>query len=55
MGDGWPKLRSKILVADIFVLGLPIWLGQPSSVAKRILERMDAFLEKPMTRGACRR
>lgn len=43
-GDEWPKLRDKILAADIFVLALPIWMGQPSSVAKRVLERMDAFL-----------
>ena len=26
------------------VLGTPIWMGQPSSVVKRVLERMDAFL-----------
>lgn len=26
------------------MLGTPIWMGQPSSVAKRVLERMDAFL-----------
>ena len=43
-GDGWPELRRRILEADIFVLGTPIWLGQPSSIAKRVLERMDAFL-----------
>lgn len=43
-GDAWPELRQKLLDADIFVLGTPIWLGQPSSVAKRVLERMDAFL-----------
>jgi multimeric flavodoxin WrbA len=43
-GDDWPKLRKKIMGADIFVLGIPIWMGQPSSVAKRIMERMDAFL-----------
>ena len=30
--------------AHIFVIGTPIWLGQPSSVAKRVLERLDAFL-----------
>ncbi|TIV85840.1 MAG: flavodoxin family protein, partial [Mesorhizobium sp.] len=42
--DDWPKLREKILAADIFILGLPIWMGQPSSVAKRVMERMDAFL-----------
>jgi len=43
-GDEWPGLRRRILDADILVLGTPIWLGQPSSVAKRVLERMDAFL-----------
>lgn len=43
-GDDWPALRARILAADILVLGTPIWLGQPSSIAKRVLERMDAFL-----------
>ncbi len=43
-GDEWPGLRQQILDADILVLGTPIWLGQPSSVVKRVLERMDAFL-----------
>jgi multimeric flavodoxin WrbA len=43
-GDGWPKICKRILAADIVVLGTPIWLGQSSSVAKRVLERMDAFI-----------
>lgn len=43
-GDEWPVLRRKIDACDILLLGTPIWLGQPSSVAKRVLERMDAFL-----------
>jgi len=43
-GDAWPEIRGKILAADILVVGTPIWLGQPSSVCKRALERMDAFL-----------
>ena len=43
-GDEWPALRERILASDILVIGTPIWLGQPSSVAKRVLERMDAFL-----------
>jgi multimeric flavodoxin WrbA len=43
-GDAWPSLRQRILDAQIFLLGTPIWLGQPSSVCKRVLERMDAFL-----------
>lgn len=44
LGDDWPALRRKILASDILIVGTPIWLGQPSSVAKRALERMDAFL-----------
>lgn len=43
-GDEWPKLRRRILDADILLLGSPVWMGQPSSVCKRVLERMDAFL-----------
>ncbi|TGQ50712.1 NADPH-dependent oxidoreductase [Mesorhizobium sp. M1C.F.Ca.ET.193.01.1.1] len=50
-GDDWPKLRSKILAADIFILGTPIWLGQPCSVAKRVMERMDAFLDEADDKG----
>ncbi len=45
-GDDWPELRRRILNADILILGTPIWLGQPSSIAKRVTERMDAFLSE---------
>jgi multimeric flavodoxin WrbA len=45
-GDAWPPLRQKMLAADILIIATPIWLGQPSSVAKRVLERIDAFLEE---------
>lgn len=45
-GDAWPGLRKRLLAADILVIGSPIWLGQPSSVAKRVLDRMDAFLDE---------
>ncbi|CAN7547219.1 flavodoxin family protein [Brucella pseudogrignonensis] len=44
--DQWPELRQKIVEADIILIGTPIWLGQPSSVCKRALERMDAFLSE---------
>ena len=50
-GDDWPELRRKILQHDILVLGGPIWLGQISSVAKRVLERMDAFLSETDDEG----
>ncbi|KAB7773647.1 NADPH-dependent oxidoreductase [Xanthomonas sp. LMG 12462] len=43
-GDAWPQLRQRVLDADIVVLATPIWVGHPSSLAQRVLERMDAFL-----------
>lgn len=43
-GDEWPKIRQKLLEADILVLATPVWLGHPSSVAQRVLERLDAEL-----------
>jgi multimeric flavodoxin WrbA len=50
-GDQWPELRKRILDADIFVLGSPVWMGQASSIAKRVVERMDAFLGETDDRG----
>ncbi len=44
--DDWPMIREKILAADILLLGTPIWLGHPSSVCQRVLERLDAFLSE---------
>jgi len=45
-GDEWPALRRSVLEANILVMASPIWMGQPSSVCKRVLERMDAFLDE---------
>lgn len=50
-GDAWPAIRKKIVAADILILATPVWLGQMSSVAKRVLERMDAFLDETDDRG----
>jgi len=50
-GDEWPVIREKILAADILILGTPIWMGQAGSVAKRALERMDAFLSETDAQG----
>ncbi len=50
-GDGWPSVRAKVLAADILILGTPIWMGQMGSVAKVVLERMDAFLSETDDQG----
>ncbi|WP_085808646.1 flavodoxin family protein [Sphingomonas sp. TZW2008] len=50
-GDAWPAIREKILAHDILIFGGPIWMGQIGSVAKRVLERMDAFIGETDDQG----
>lgn len=41
--DDWPALQKRIMDADILVIGTPIWLGEKSSVATQVIERMYAY------------
>jgi multimeric flavodoxin WrbA len=50
-GDAWPGIRRKMLAADLLVLVTPIWMGQPSSVCKMVLERLDAELSETDDEG----
>jgi len=45
-GDEWPAIRARIVASEILVIAAPTWLGKPSSVAQRVLERMDAMLSE---------
>jgi multimeric flavodoxin WrbA len=45
-GDVWPAIRYRILAADILIMATPTWVGQPSSVCQRVLERLDAELSE---------
>ena len=38
--DDWPALFEQVMAADILVLLSPIWLGEKSSVATRVVERL---------------
>ena len=38
--DDWPAIFEKVLAADILVLAGPIWLGDNSSVMKKVHERL---------------
>jgi multimeric flavodoxin WrbA len=53
MGDGdeWPALREKMLAADIVVIATPIWVGHPSSLTQRVIERLDAELSATDDQG----
>ncbi|MFF9391151.1 flavodoxin family protein [Streptomyces griseoluteus] len=45
-GDEWPGVHERLLTAEILVLASPTWVGHPSSVAQRVLERMDAMISE---------
>lgn len=49
--DEWPRIREQVLDADILVLVTPTWMGQHSSVAQRVLERLDAELGETDAHG----
>ncbi|WP_422773644.1 flavodoxin family protein [Plantactinospora sp. WMMC1484] len=53
-GDEWPAIRAKLMEAQILVVATPIWLGQPSSVCKMVLERLDAELSETDEQGRLR-
>ena len=38
--DDWPDILEKVLAADILVIGSSIWLGEKTSVATRVIERL---------------
>ncbi|MEM1124744.1 MAG: NAD(P)H-dependent oxidoreductase [Bacteroidota bacterium] len=41
--DEWPTIFKKIEQADILIIGTPIWLGEKSSVATKLIERLYAM------------
>ncbi len=49
--DEWPALYAKVIAADILIIAAPTWLGQQSSISKRVLERMDALLSETKRDG----
>ncbi|MFF3737317.1 flavodoxin family protein [Streptomyces sp. NPDC002566] len=49
--DAWPALYEQVLAADILVLAGPIWLGDNSSVTKRVIERLYSCSSLLNSRG----
>ena len=41
--DEWPGMFEKVMAADILVVGTPIWLGEKSSEAQKLIERLYAM------------
>lgn len=50
--DAWPDLVwPQVKEADILVVGTPIWLGEPSSVSRRLIERLYAMSDETDEKG----
>ncbi|CAA9352326.1 MAG: BRAMP [uncultured Lysobacter sp.] len=49
--DDWPALSRRVRAADILVLCTPIWLGEQSSVCRRVIERLYAESDQFNARG----
>jgi multimeric flavodoxin WrbA len=45
-GDAWPGIRAQPMAADILIVSTPTWIGHRSSVAQRVLERLDGELSE---------
>jgi multimeric flavodoxin WrbA len=45
-GDAWPGIREQLMAADILLVSTPTWVGHMSSVAQRVLERLDGELSE---------
>jgi multimeric flavodoxin WrbA len=45
-GDEWPAIREQMMAADILIISTPTWVGHMSSVAQRVLERLDGELSE---------
>jgi multimeric flavodoxin WrbA len=41
--DDWPEIYEKVAASHILVIGTPIWLGERSSVATKLIERLYAM------------
>jgi len=50
-GDAWPAIRAKILAADVLLIATPTWVGHMSSVAQRVVERLDAEISETDEQG----
>lgn len=49
--DAWPGIWEKVEAADILIIGTPIWLGQISSEAAKLVERLYAHSGQTNDRG----
>jgi multimeric flavodoxin WrbA len=49
--DEWPSMFQKVMHADVLIIGTPIWLGEKSSQAQKLIERLYAMSSMTNDKG----
>lgn len=49
--DEWPAISKRVMEADILIVGTPIWLGEKSSEAQKLIERLYALSGQTNEKG----
>lgn len=49
--DQWSEIYEKVKKADILIIGTPIWLGEKSSIATKLIERLYSMSAKTNKKG----
>jgi len=49
--DEWPSIHREIMESDIFIIGTPLWLGEKSSIAQKLIERLYSMSGKYNEKG----
>nr|WP_228454413.1 NAD(P)H-dependent oxidoreductase [Streptomyces alkaliphilus] len=44
--DRWPEVHERLVNSEILVVATPTWVGHPSSIAQRMLERMNMMMSE---------
>jgi multimeric flavodoxin WrbA len=49
--DDWHIIQKKVMESDILIIGTPIWLGDKSSIATKVIERLYSFSGEQNDKG----
>lgn len=49
--DEWPIIFKRVMEADIFIVGTPLWLGEKSSICQKLIERLYGMSGETNSKG----
>jgi multimeric flavodoxin WrbA len=49
--EEWPSIFKRIMEADILIVGTPLWLGEKSSIAQKLIERLYGMSGETNNKG----